>query len=330
MIKKSYEIENLYNNYNFYLFYGKNNGAKKEEIEKFILSNKNKSLSKYHEKYILTNSESFLTEIYSGSLFEDEKIIIINSATDKILKIFEEIYSKKDLKISIIIETDNLEKKSKLRNLFEKEKELICVPFYPDTNETLSKIAYNYLKNQKLILSQSNINLIINRSNGDRGLLKSELRKIKFYSKNKKVTTEAVLKLTNLTENFSLNELVDNCLAKNQKKTIFILNENNFNNEDCIQIIRIFSNKLKKISKLSQVYEKNNNLDKTIAEARPPIFWKDKEIIKKQINIWKLKNIRNLIYKLNEIELNVKKNINISVNLVTDFILEQSSAIPNN
>ena len=330
MIKKSYEIENLYNNYNFYLFYGKNNGAKKEEIEKFILSNKNKSLSKYHEKYILTNSESFLTEIYSGSLFEDEKIIIINSATDKILKIFEEIYSKKDLKISIIIETDNLEKKSKLRNLFEKEKELICVPFYPDTNETLSKIAYNYLKNQKLILSQSNINLIINRSNGDRGLLKSELRKIKFYSKNKKVTTEAVLKLTNLTENFSLNELVDNCLAKNQKKTIFILNENNFNNEDCIQIIRIFSNKLKKISKLSQVYEKNNNLDKTIAEARPPIFWKDKEIIKKQVNIWKLKNIRNLIYKLNEIELNVKKNINISVNLVTDFILEQSSAIPNN
>ncbi len=330
MIKRSYEIKNLYKDYNFYLFYGKNNGAKKEEIEKFILSNKNKSLSKYDEKYILANSENFLTEIYSGSLFEDEKIIIINSATDKILKIIDEILSKRDLKISIIIETDNLEKKSKLRTLFEKEKELICVPFYPDTNETLSKIAYNYLKSKKVILSQSHINLIINRSNGDRGLLINELQKIEFYSKNKKVTSEVVLKLTNLTENFSMNELVDNCLAKNQKKTVLILNENNFNNEDCIQIIRIFSNKLKKISKLSQELEKNNNLDKTISEARPPIFWKDKEIIKKQINIWKPKNIKNLIYKLNEIELNVKKNINISINLVTDFILEQSSTITNN
>ena len=325
MIKKSYEIKNLYKHYNYYLFYGKNDGAKREEIEKIILSNKNKSLSKYDEKYILDNSESFLTDIYSGSLFENEKIIIINSATDKIIEIIEEIFSKRDLNITIVIESDALEKKSKLRNLFEKKKELICVPFYPDTNETLSKIAYNYLKEKKLILSQSNINLILNRVNGDRGSLKNELKKIEFYSKNKKVTSETILKLTNLRENFSISELVDNCLAKNQKKTILILNENNFNNEDCVQIIRIFSNKLKKILKLSQELEKNNNLDKTISEAKPPIFWKDKEITKKQISILKPKKIKNLIYKLNEIELNVKKNINISINLVTDFILEQST-----
>ena len=324
MIKKSYEIKNLYKNYNYYLFYGKNDGAKREEIEKLILSNKNKSLSKYDEKYILDNSENFLTDIYSGSLFENEKIIIINFATDKIIKIIEEIFNKKDLNITIVIESDALDKKSKLRSLFEKNKELVCVPFYPDTNETLSKIAYNYLKEKKLILSQSNINLIVNRVNGDRGSLKNELKKIEFYSKNKKVTSEAILKLTNLRENFSISELVDNCLAKNQKKTILILNENSFNNEDCVQIIRILSNKLKKILKLSQELEKNNNLDKTISEAKPPIFWKDKEITKKQISILKPKKIKNLIYKLNEIELNVKKNINISINLVTDFILEQS------
>ena len=209
--------------------------------------------------------------------------------------------------------------------MFEKKKELICVPFYPDTNETLSKIAYNYLKEKKLILSQSNINLILNRVNGDRGSLKNELKKIEFYSKNKKVTSETILKLTNLRENFSISELVDNCLAKNQKKTSLILNENSFNNEDCVQIIRILSNKLKKILKLSQELEKNNNLDKTISEARPPIFWKDKEVTKKQISILKPEKIKNLIYKLNEIELSVKKNVNISINLVTDFILEQST-----
>ena len=325
MIKKTYEIQKLFESYNYYLFYGKNDGAKQEEIEKIISSNKNKSLSKYDEKYILVNSESFLNDIYSGSLFENEKIIVINSATDKIIKIIEEILGKKNLNISIIIEADALEKKSKLRNFFEREKELICVAFYPDTQETLSKIANNYLKDKKIILSQSNINLVLNRSNGNRGLLKNELQKIEFYSKNKKLTSEAILKLTNLTENFSMSELIDNCLAKNQKKTILILNENNFSNEDCIQIIRLFLNKLKKILQLSKELEKNNNLEKTISEARPPIFWKDKEITKKQISIWKTKNIKNLIYKLNEIELSVKKNVNISINLITNFILEQST-----
>ena len=330
MIKKSYEIKNLYKNYDYYLFYGKNDGAKQEEIEKIISSNKHKSLSKYDEKYILINTENFLNDIFSGSLFENEKIIIINSATDKIIKIIEEILSKKALNISIIIEADALEKKSKLRSLFEKEKELICVAFYPDTQEILSKIANNFLKDKKIILSQSNINIIVNRSNGDRGLLKNELQKIEFYSKNKKLTSEVVLKLTNLTENFSISELIDNCLAKNQKKTILILNENNYSNEDCIQIIRLFLNKLKKILQLSKELEKNNNLEKTISEAKPPIFWKDKEITKKQIVIWKTKSIKNLIYKLNEIELKMKKNVNISINLVSDFILEHSAVKTNN
>ena len=330
MIKKSYEIKNQYKNFSYYLFYGKNNGAKKEEIEKIILANKNKSISKYDEKYVLGNSENFLTDIYSGSLFEIEKIIIINFATDKIIKIIEEIIDKKDLNLTIIIEADTLEKKSKLRNLFEKEKELICVAFYPDTHEKLSKIAYNYLKDKKVLLSQANINLIVDRSNGDRSLLKNELQKIEFYSKNKKVTSDAVLKLTNLSENFSMSELIDNCLAKNQKKTVLILNENRFGTEDCIQIIRMFSNKLKKILPLSRALKKNNNLEKTISEARPPIFWKDKDITKKQISIWKPNSIINLIYRLNQIELTVKKNINISINLVIDFMLEISTAETNN
>ena len=175
-----------------------------------------------------------------------------------------------------------------------------------------------------------NINLIINRSNGNRGLLKNELQKIEFYSKDKAITSEAILKLTNLTENFSMSELIDNCLAKNQKKTILILNENNFSNEDCIQIIRLFLNKLKKILQLSKELEKNNNLEKTTSEAKPPKFWKDKEITKKQITIWKPKHIKNSIYKLNEIELLVKKNINTSLNLITDFIFELSKVRANN
>ena len=330
MIKKSFEIKNLLKEYSYYLFYGKNDGAKKEEIEKLIFAYKDSTISRYEEKEILGNSENFLSDIYSGSLFEDSKIIIIKYATDKIIKIIEEIKNKSNLNILIILDAGVLEKKSKLRNLFEKENQFICVAFYPDTDEILSRIAYNYLKEKKIIVSQSNINLIVSRSKGDRGILKNELQKIALYSKNKKITTETILKLTNLVENFSINELIDNCLAKNQKKTVYILNENNFNNEDSILIIKIFINKLKKILVLSQKLQSNRDIEKTIAEARPPIFWKEKEIVKKQISVWNPANIKNLIYRLNEIELFIKKNINISKNIVTDFILEQSLEKINN
>ena len=330
MIKKSFEIKNLSKKYNFYLFYGKNDGAKKEEIEKLIYTNKNSTIYKYEEKEVLGNSENFLNNIYSGSLFEDSKLIFIKYATDKIVKIIEEINNKKDLNILIILDAGALEKKSKLRNLFEKENHFICVAFYPDTDEILSKIAYNYLKEKKIIISQSNINLIVGRSNGDRGILKNELQKIEFYSKNRKITTEAIFKLTNLIENFSINELIDNCLAKNQKKTFYILNENNFSNEDSILIIKMFTNKLKKILVLSKKLQNNRDINKTIAEAKPPIFWKEKEIVKKQISLWKPANIKDLIYRLNEIELSIKKNISISKNIVVDFILEQSLEKTNN
>ena len=330
MIKKSFEIKNLLKEYSYYLFYGKNDGAKKEEIEKLIFAFKDSTISRYEEKEVLGNSENFLNDIYSGSLFEDSKIIIIKYATDKIVKIIEEIKIKKNLNILIILDAGALEKKSKLRNLFEKENQFICVAFYPDTDEILSRIAYNYLKERKIIISQSNINLIVNRSNADRGILKNELEKIEFYSKNKKITTETVLKLTNLIDNFGINELIDNCLAKNQKKTVYILNENSFSNEDSILIIKIFVNKLKKILVLSQNLQKNRDINKTIAEAKPPIFWKEKEIVRKQISLWNPANIKDLIYRLNEIELFIKKNINNSKNIVTDFILEQSLEKTNN
>ena len=119
--------------------------------------------------------------------------------------------------------------------------------------------------------------------------------------------------------------LIDNCLAKNTKKTINILNENNFSNDDTIMILRTLLNKSKKILYLSNEFKKNKNIDLTISSARPPIFWKDKEIVKQQIKKWTPEKIKNLIYKLNDIELNIKKNINNSVILITDFIIEQSS-----
>ena len=330
MIIKSYEINKInFDQNKLVLLYGKNEGFKNEATNNLI---KNKDeVTKYEEKEILENINDFIESILSKSLFESEKIIIIKRVTDKILKIIDEIDSKNIEDIKIILNADNLEKKSKLRSLFEKDKRYVCVPFYPDTDQTLSKLTYNFLKKKNILISQSNINLIVNKCNGDRETLLNELNKIEYFSKNgKKITTENISKLTNLIENHSISELIDNCLVKDKKKIVNILNENNFNNEDCILITRTFLNKAKKILKLSSEFQNNKNIDLTISSAKPPIFWKDKEITKQQIYKWTPENIKQLIYKLSEIELLIKKNINNSINLITDFILYQASSNTNN
>jgi DNA polymerase-3 subunit delta len=330
MIIKSFETNKInFNNSNLLLLYGKNEGLK-NYVTKDIIKEKNNVFS-YDEKEILDNLNFFFETVLSKSLFEKEKIIIIKRATDKIIKIIEEIYSKNLEEIFILINADTLEKKSRLRSFFEKDKKCICVAFYPDTDQTLSKLTYNYLKEKKITISQADINLIISKCNGDRETLINELKKIEYFCQNrKKINTEILSKLINLSENHSITELVDNCLAKNKKKTISILSENNFSNEDCILITRSFIIKAKKLLALSETFENIKNIDLTISSAKPPIFWKDKEITKQQIYKWTPKNIKQLIYALSETELQIKKNINNSINLISDFILLQSTSTTNN
>jgi len=330
MIIKSFEVNKLNLNKNpFVLLYGKNDGLKKE-IKKNILKNKIIT-SNYEEKEIIDNFNNFIEEMNTKSLFEEEKLIIINRASDKILKILSEIIDKNNEDLIIIVDAENLEKKSKLRSFFEKEINCACIPVYPDTQTTLSKIAFDYLNKRKIPISSSNVNTIINRCNGDRKILLMELEKIEIFAKEgKKITAENIAKLTNLVENHSISELVDNCLAKNKHKTINILVENNFSNEDCVQITRIFLNKLKKILKLSTEYQKNKDLDLTISLAKPPIFWKEKEITKQQIINSNPEKLRRSLFKVNEIELLIKKNYENSINLITDFIMTQLSTRVNN
>jgi len=330
MIIKHFEINKInLDKSQFILFYGKNEGLK-NQIKTKLLENKTIT-SNLEEKDIIDNSNNFIESLLTQSLFEEEKIIFINRATDKIFKILSEIIYKKIENLIIIINADILEKKSKLRSFFEKDKSCVCIPFYLDTEQTLFKLALEYVKTKKISISTSDLNLIINRCNGDRKILLMELEKIEFYAKKgKKINTESIIKLSNLIENHSISELVDSCLARNKKKTVNILIENNFNNEDCILIIRIFLNKLKTILKLANEYKLNKNIDLTISSAKPPIFWKEKEITKQQILNWDPENLRILLYKTSNIELLIKRNYDNSVNLITDFILSQVSIRANN
>ena len=325
MIVKSFEISRKkFDKQNIFLVYGENDGLKCEIIE-ILKKNLSGTIENCDEAQITNNHELFYEKILNQSLFEKEKIIIVNRCSEKIYVAIENIIEKISLDIKIIINANILEKKSKLRNLFEKSKKLIAIPTYKDTSVNLIEIAKNFFYNYKISISQETINLLVNRCNGNRGHLKSELDKILIYIKDKRsVTSEEIYKLTNLSENFSINELVDNSLSKNSQKTSEILTESNYKSEDGILILRTFLQKAKRLLNLYEKHHENASFDNLINNHAPPIFWKDKPIIKRQLECWSKSKTKDLIASINKTEIFVKKHNSISLMLVFNFIYEAS------
>ena len=331
MIVKHFELnKNILVNKKFFLLYGNNSGLIRETIKNTLKPILYKKVFTYDESEVINNLDDFKEKVLNKSFFENEKLIIISRSTDKILKVVDEIIEKNIEDLAIILTSSSLEKKSKLRNFFEKNKDTICVPFYEDNERSLVLITQNFLKEKKILLSNQTINLIVQRCGGDRINLYNELQKIESFSKNKKkIDIEDIFRLTNLSENLNFNELVDNALAKNLKKTLYILNENNFAPEDSILILRIFLIKLKRLLKIKSQVKIKDNIENVINNFKPPIFWKEKEILKKQVGILSYQKINDLIVKTNNLELTLKKNPSISTNIITNFIIEQSAVVNN-
>ena len=326
MIIKSFEInKKKFDNQNFFLIYGENEGLKNEIIQILKKSFKG-NIENYDESQIISNNELFYNKLFNQSLFDNKKVMIINRCSEKIHEIIESIIEKKISDVKIILNANILEKKSKLRNLFEKSNNLIIVPTYKDTSITLVDIAKRFFNNYKISISSETINLLVNRCNGDRGHLKSELDKILIYIHDKKnINLEEIHKLTNLAENFSINELVDTSLLKNSKKTSEIINESNYKSEDGILILRTFLQKAKRLLNLYEKKDENLSFDTLINNHKPPIFWKDKPVVKRQLESWSKSKIKNLIVNINKTETFLKKNSSISLMLVFNFIYETSN-----
>ncbi len=324
MISKFYEISKHKEKVNFYLFYGENEGQKLDTIKSIFSNFTKENTYKYSEKDLIQDNQIFFDKIYSKSFFEKEKLILIYDISDKILNLIKETINTDTSEIKIILLTKKLEKKSKIRNFFEVNKKILIVPFYEDTPQALLSIAKKILTESKINLSSENLNLIIERSRGDRIYLKNELEKIISFCQNKKKLDPVdILRLTNLSENYSAGELVDNCLSKNKKKTLSILNENIPSSEDNILILRTFLNKLKRLRRLKLNLEQSNNIDQAINSFKPPIFWKEKNIIKQQINMWDLNDIETFIIDLNDTESLIKKNPQISNQIINNMILDK-------
>jgi DNA polymerase-3 subunit delta len=331
MIVKSFELSKIkLNNHKFYLLYGDNEGLKEEIIKNLFEKNYQNNAYKYEEKEVLDNTNDFFNSVLTKSFFDNKKLIIINRATDKIRGVIEELIEKDPEEINIILNSKNLERKSTLRKIFEKEKLIVCVPFYEDNNQTLNSMVSLFFRNKKIPISQQLVNVLIERSRGDRKNLNNELEKIESFVFNKKnISPDEIIKLTNLADNYSASELIDHSLAKNTRKTVAILNENNYSDEDNIIIIRTLLSKLKRLVKIYELVNEKNNIDQAISSYKPTIFWKDKPLVTQQIKSWGKDKLKSLIYESNEIEFLIKKNSSVGKNILSDFIINNSKKISN-
>jgi len=331
MIIKSFEFKKInIKRYNFYLFYGENEGLKKELIDTNFKKHFENRIYSYEENAVLNNEKEFFDTILTKSFFDSEKLIIVSGVTNKIFNIIEQILEKKINDVFVILIADKLEKKTKLRNTFEKEKNLICIPFYTDNFQSLLYIAKDFFKKINIPVSQEILNVLVDRANGDRQSLKNEISKIENFCRGKnKIDLDQISKLSNLNEKNNMSELVDVCLAKNEKKLLKIINENNFLKEDTILIIRTFLSKAKRLQNLNQEIQLNPNVDNVINSYKPPIFWKDKDLVKQQISNYSKENIKTLLEKITKTELLIKKNYNSSINILLDFIINQGKRVNN-
>lgn len=331
MIVKSYELKNnLKDEIDIYLLYGENIDLIDHVINKDIKKKFSKNLYNYEEAEVLSNRDTFKINLFNKSFFDNEKLIIINRVSDKILDLIIDILEKKSYDIKIILKAGILEKKSKLRKYFEKNKNLLAVPFYEDNYQSLFYLAQNFFKENKIKISTQSINYILEKSKGSRVSLKNELEKIKSYTQKKlSIDLNDIIRITNSAEDYKISELIDQCLAKNKDKTINILNENSSSIENNILIVKTFLYKLKRLKKLKKEIKINRNYNQVISSFRPPIFWKDKDIVNKQLKNLSTSEINVLIKKINSLELLIKKNSNLSNEITNNFIFETMQN-PNN
>ena len=330
MIIKSYEVQKNKSNflkYNFFLLYGENLGLKKD-IRKFIKTgmeqgSNNAEILFLYEDEILDDEENYYNLIYTGSLFSNKKIITIYEATDKIIKKISDIYDKYPENVFLIIFSGILEKRSKLRNFFEANKKAICIPCYLDSEKDLEVIAQLELKKNNIMLSQEAINLLIEKSNSDRNNLRNEIGKIHSYSLNKKkLELTDIISLINFSGDYKSDIFINECLCGNINQYKKIISEFYVNTINQILLLRILSNKIQRLLKIKAEESKSNNVVNLINNVKPAIFWQEKPLVKKQLSIWSLNDLKKIIGEINDIELLCKKNPNISKIIFFNFFSE--------
>jgi DNA polymerase-3 subunit delta len=329
MIIKSYLLEqdiNLLSDKNLFLFYGENLGLKNDFKNLIKLNSPDYKLININQEEVIRNQENFLSEFLNFSLFEKKKIYFINDCNDKILEFIQEVHKIIDNQ-SIFLFGENLDKRSKLRNHFEKAKNTFVIPCYIDNEITIKKIILSKLKDFKGLTTE-NINLICDNCNSDRVKLNNELSKIISCFTDKNIENEKLKSLLDIKINNDFHVLKNEALSGDKIKTNKLLSDTVMEAEKNIFYLTIINQSLMKLSETSKIAEQSS-IDEAINVVKPPIFWKEKPIFKKQLLKWnsnKIKKIQNVTYNL---EVEIKSNAQINKNILIKKLLVDICELAN-
>ncbi len=328
MIYKSYlveeNIENLKNNIS--LFYGENIGLINHFKDKIKVVNKSKKILRFNQEDILKNNNIILNEIKNISLFDDTKIIFIDNVNDRILKTIQEIEQDID-KNKVYLFAEILEKKSKIRSYFESTKNLDLIPCYSDNEINIKKMIINNLKDYSGV-NPKLINTIIENNGLDRIKVNNELNKIKTFFINKKIEIKLIEKLLNTKVEENFNSIKDTVIKGNKRITNKLLASTVFDKDKIPLYINIINQRLNKLKEVIELSNKRN-LEQTVNEIKPPIFWKDKPVVLEQVKSWTSNKLSVALKKTYELEIKIKSNAEINKDILIKKLLLDICLIAN-
>ena len=327
MIFKSYIIEQkieTIGNHNIFLFYGENEGLKKEFKEKLITQHKEEEILNLFQDDIIKNKDILINEVINKSLFNEKKIIFINQASDKVLDIIEEIADNiKEERIFLF--SDVLDKKSKLRNYFEKSKSCGIVACYQDNEMTIRKLIFKKLSAYQGLTNEV-VNFIIQNTGLDRNKINNEIDKIMSFFKDKKIDLKTIDLLLNIRSSDDFNVLKDEALNGNKINTNRLLADTVFEDENNVYYLNLINQRIKKLSEIDNIKKDNSDIESIISNLKPPVFWKDKPQIIMQSKKWDKAKLQEALKKTYNLEIEIKSNSLIRKDLlIKNLIIELCS-----
>ncbi len=317
MIFKSYILEKdlkIINNHSVFLFYGENHGLKKDFKENLKELNKNNEVINLFQSDVIKNKNILINEISNKSLFNEKKVIFIDEINDKILEILEEVINHVE-KENIFLFADILDKKSKIRDYFEKSKKIGITACYQDNAITIRNIISNKLNSYKG-LNNEIINLIIENTGLDRTKVNNEIEKIKSCFKDKIIQAEVIDKLLNIKTNDDFSELKDEAINGNKINTNKLLGDTIFEAENNIYYLNLINQRINKLNEIQNMKQSGKNIEAIVSNIKPPIFWKDKPKLIEQSKKWNKDKIQAALKKTYDVELKIKSNSSIRKDLL--------------
>jgi DNA polymerase-3 subunit delta len=311
----------------FTLLYGENISLI-SEIENKITTEakatKNLTIKKYQEEYLLQNKDIFDQLINAESLFGDQEMVVISKSTDKIIEIYDEKNAQDNDK-RIIFLSGPLTKKSKLRNLAEASTIFTCIACYNDTSEQLQSILFQKLKDNKISVSREFINSIFEINSLNRQDINDAVSKIQLIQNTSKITEDNLKNIFHSSENSNNFEIINFCLLGDKKNINKVLSNIYAQGINFNEILAALKYKVKKLIDILESDIANKDPNQLVESFKPPIFWKEKSMVKEQLRRWDKSELKQLMEIVYDIEVECKKNYDVSNIILQQFIVSTSN-----